>query len=134
MYDEHRAALAYDLMTRTCYTIWDVGGALDWASLRFFVYGLLRDQSSMIWRELCDEDGDYLPWIDGSKTAPILADIFDLLSWFQHTYVQANSKKKVKKPKPYPRPWVKESGGKRIGKDAIPASDFQAWWDAQSSE
>ena len=119
-------------MTRTNYQLRDLGGALDWASLRIFVYGLMRDQTSLLWREVEDPDGSISGWFDGSKVAPMLADLFDLLAWTRHAMLQTQTKRKIKKPKPYPRPWLDDSRTRKIGKGAIAVSEFQKWWDSKS--
>ena len=60
-----------------------------------------------------DEVGE---WSTTMKTNTILADLFDV-------FVAANTRK-GRKAKPYPRPKQK----KRIGRGAIPISEFWDWW------
>jgi hypothetical protein len=40
------------------------------------------------------------------------------------------TRRRPRQPKPYPRPWAKGQGERRIGKDPIPIADFDKWWDA----
>ena len=68
-------------------------------------------------------------WALRFKTNAILADVYDAVSAFNYSFIKAHSKKKKpKRPKPYPRPWVKEKHTKRFGRGAIPIKDFWKWW------
>ena len=69
----------------------------------------------------------YGGWAGTLQTNAILADIYDALAAFNTSYVAANSKHKPKKPEQYPRPWAKKKT-KRIGRDAIPITQFDNWW------
>ena len=129
----HWGALDYDLMTRTGYTIADIGGALPWASLHNFIDGL--DGDSRLLRALNPTEAEKLEWSDPHRVPWVLADIVDELRIIQYLFKSAHSKKghRPKKPKPYRRPGVSDQamGEKRIGKDPIPAADFKDWWMAQ---
>ena len=120
-------------MTRTGYTIADVGGALSWASLRHFVENL--DGDSRFFRETHPEEAEYLAWSEPQRVPWVLADIVDELRIIQYMFEAAHSKKghKPKRPKPYRRPGVSDAalGEKRIGKEPIPATSFDGWWKAQ---
>ena len=120
---EHGGALDFDLLTMTRYSLDDVGGELPWLRLLHFVQHL--PASSALIREIEPEQA---MWSDGRRTADVLADIFDLLQSFQVTYISANSKRKAKRPKPYPRPWLKPKV-RKFGSGAIPIKDFDAWWE-----
>lgn len=125
--EEHGAALDYDLLTMTQYTIRDVGGALPWGALLHFVQFLPR--SSALSREMVPTT-DTERWADGSATAALLADLYDLLNQMNENLVASGSRRRASHVKPYPRPWTKGTGERRIGRDAIPVSDFEAWWAA----
>lgn len=70
-------------------------------------------------------------WTTTLKTNVLLADVYDALTWFNYTYVASGSKHKPKKPKPYPRPWVKGEVQK-FGREPIPIKDFDNWWKEQA--
>ena len=55
----------------------------------------------------------------------------DALQGLHHSFASANSKTKVKRPEPYPRPWARK--GERIGKGAVPISRFWDWWGAKEA-
>ena len=110
---DHDGALEYDLMTRTPYSLEDLGGALSWGALRSFIYHLGTD--SALARDLGKATG----WESTLKTNAILADIYDLLQVINSNLVNFASRGKTKKKiKPYPRPG-KGDDNKRIGKGAI---------------
>ena len=114
-------------MTRTKYTLQDVGGRLGWAALSHFVRYVLKDPKSALWCEMFDKDGDKAGWYDGTRVAPMLADLYDLVSWFRWSFSASHVGRRAKRPKPYPRPWV-DDGTRHIGKDPIPISEFDEWW------
>lgn len=107
-------------MTRTRYLLSDIGRALPESALLSFVLYLPPD--SALKTEI--EPGNN--WLSGQRTDMLLATVCDLLSMFQYTYLKANGGK-PKKPKPIPRPGVKDSV-QRIGKDPIPIQDFDDWY------
>lgn len=102
----------------------DVGRALPYASLLSFVNYLPAD--SAIRR--AQEPG--IEWSDGRMVAPVLADLYDAITHLQYMYAMAHKGKgaKPRKPKPYPRPWVKDKTTEHFGKGAIPVSEFEKWW------
>lgn len=118
--DEHGEALTYDLMTRTQYTIDDIGGALSWRSLYSFIKFLGTD--SALARDLDKSTG----WETTIKTNAILADIYDLLQVINANLVKVGGGK-TKKINPYPRPGRDEDKKRKIGKDAVPVTDLREW-------
>ena len=114
---EHSDAITYDLLTKTKYSLDDVGGALSWGTLYSFIKGLGADSAYA--SELANRRG----WESTTKTNIILADIFDIL---QVIAVMLGGNKN--KFKPYPRPWrAEEEDKEKIGKDALPADDLHEW-------
>lgn len=112
---EHDRALEYDLMTRTGRTLteyMDMGAAGLVALLSFINYLPI---DSVLRKEMDPQD-EVGEWSTTMKTNTILADLFDV-------FVSANTRK-GRKAKPYPRPKRK----RRIGKGAIPISEFWDWW------
>ena len=112
---EHDRALEYDLMTRTGRTLteyMDMGAAGMVALLSFINY--LPIDSAL--RKEMDPQDEVGEWSTTMKTNTILADLFDV-------FVSANTRQ-GRKAKPYPRPKRK----RRIGKGAIPISEFWDWW------
>lgn len=121
--EEHGSAIDFDLLTLTSYSLFDIGAALPWSRFLSFVRHL--PMGSALMRELEPEQA---LWSDGVRTADVLADIFDLLQSFKGTYVNAHSKRRIRKMEPYPRPWLKKQT-KHFGKDPIPISEFDRWWE-----
>lgn len=121
---EHGGAIEYDLLTKTRYTIEDVGGALSWGAFLSFIDHLPPDSA------LARETVEGAAWYDGRLVAPLLADIWDALETLSYMYATRNTKKgkHIPRPKPYPRPWVEDKTHRRIGKGALPVHEFESWW------
>lgn len=123
---EHGGAIEYDLMTRTRYTLDDIGGALPYRALRHFLQHVGHD--SALWRETHPETLETDAWEQGAMTAAILADVYDAIEALRQTVVAAHGGR-VRRHKPYPRPWRKERNKRRIGGKPIRVGDFDAWWE-----
>ena len=117
---EHGEAINFDLMTRTNYTLDDVGGVLSWRSLYSFIKFLRTD--SALARDLNKSTG----WEDIIRTNSLLADIYDLLQTINGNLVMLGGGKK-KQIKPYPRPGRDEDKKRKIGKDAVPVTNLREW-------
>ena len=63
------------------------------------------------------------PWSDTECLLALMADSLAEANW------QRQGKKGAARPKPVPRPW-QQAEEKRIGKDPIPVSQFNTWWDS----
>lgn len=113
--DEHAEALNFDLLTKTSYTLDDVGGALSWSALNSFVRNL--DSGSALARDLGKSTG----WENTLMTNQILADIYDLL---QVIAIMLSGKKK--QIKPYPRPGREKD--RKIGKGAVKVTELEKWF------
>ena len=102
-------------MTRTGRTLTEYinMGAAGKVALLSFINHLPPDSELRAEMEPQDEFGE---WYTTKKTNMILADLFDV-------FVQSKTKK-GRKAKEYPRPKQK----KRIGRGAIPISEFWDWW------
>lgn len=113
--EDHDRALEYDLMTRTGRTLEEYieMGAAGMVALLSFVNYLPPDSAL---RYEMDPKEESREWYTTLKTNKILADLFDV-------FVAANTRKGHKSTK-YPRPKEK----KRIGRGAIPISEFWDWW------
>lgn len=107
-------------MTRTRYLLEDLGGALSESALLVFIKYLPPD--SALKREM-DED---VSWLAGMRTDMLLASICDQLAQLQYVYIRSHGGK-AKKPKPIPRPGVKD-GTRKVGRDPIPIKDFDRWY------
>lgn len=118
-------------MTRTRYTLDDIGGALPYRALRHFVGHLGLD--SALGRELADPDGRMRAWSDGTIVPALLADVFDAVMLLD-AHVVARAGGRFRRPKPYPRPWERERGVRHFGSGPIPIRDFDAWWDEHIME
>lgn len=111
----------------THYQLADAGGALPWGALLHFVDHLPR--TSALSRELTPTT-DTERWASGEATAALLADVYDLLNQLNENLVARGANRRASHVKPYPRPWAKGRGERRIGRDAIPIADFETWWAA----
>ena len=109
-------------MTRTHYTLDDVGGALSWGALYSFVKNLGSD--SALARDLGKASG----WEDNVSTNAILADIYDLLQIININLVAfASGGKTKKKITPYPRPGRDNDNTRKLGKGAMPLDELREW-------
>ena len=116
-------------MTLAHMTLADLGGALSWAALSHFVQHIPR--TSALSRELVPKS-DAERWADGAATAAILADMYDLLNQLNNNLAARGSGHRARAVKPYPRPWATpQKGSKRIGRDPIPISEFEKWWNGE---
>lgn len=111
--------MQFDLLTRTKYTLDDVGGSLSWGAFRAFVHNL--DTGSALARDLGKETG----WENTLATNCILADIYDLLQIIHVDLCALGGKKR--QIKPYPRPGRKEDNKRKLGKGALPIEELREW-------
>lgn len=123
---EHGPAIDYDLMTSTRYTIDDLGGALSWGALRHFLLYIPRTSATS--REVRPTTDEEL-WANGNVTAAILADIYDALAQLNNNVMAKGTRRAARQAKPYRRPWAKPDNERQFGRDPIPVSEFEAWWD-----
>lgn len=127
----HRGALDYDLMTLAGRTLDDVfDGRMTPRALLHFVLNL--DTSSRTWRDINPDRADEATWLDGSLTSVLLARVCDEISDMQWVYLQSLSKCSVQRPSHVPTPWTKDDS-RHIGRDPIPISEFNEWWDGEAS-
>lgn len=75
---------------------------------------------SALKREL---NGEASAWLDGTKIAPLLADIFDLLNKFRYEHAVSKSPKesKPKAPDEYPRPQANREPSEPFDYDGLRA-------------
>ena len=118
----HGGAVEYDLMTRTRFTLDDLGGELSARALLAFLAHLPPESASY-----AAIHGDLGGW---SRTDMLLARICEAvesIAWME----ACRGAKKSQMPKRPPRivrPGVKDDSVKRIGSDPIPISDFDEWY------
>lgn len=120
-------------MTRTGRTLHEymTQGAAGLVALCHFVKHLPLDSATAA--EQSGYDG-LAVWGSTTRTNMLLADIYDAISAFRYVFTISKSKRgKAKKPRPYPRPWVREKV-RKIGKDPIPVSAFGDWWKKKMKE
>ena len=111
------------MMTRTNYTLNDLGGALTWGSLYSFIKHLGSD--SALARDLGKSSG----WETTAQTNAILADIYDLLQAINANLVNyASGGKQKRKLTPYPRPGREEDNKRKLGKGAMPLNELREWF------
>lgn len=119
---KHDKAITFDLLTKTRFSLDDVGGELSWFALSSFIQNL--DSDSALARELKKSTG----WENTLQTNVILADIYDLLQAINLNLCAIGGSKQHKKVKPYPRPFGKGDDNKRkIGKDPLPFNQLKEW-------
>ena len=118
---EHYEAIEYDLITRTAYTLDDVGGRLSWSALSSFIKNL--DTGSALAKALDKTTG----WENTLQANIILADIYDLLQVTNSLLItMATQGKKRKRITPYPRPG-KDRNTRKLGKGAMPLNALSKW-------
>ena len=121
--DEHREAVERDLLTETGYELNDVGRALSWGALKSFLSTVKL--GSALSGEIRPEMTE---WSTVVKTNAILADIFDQLSLLNTKLSILITRKRGRKPEPYPRPWAsKQRRTHRYGDGAIPIDELREW-------
>lgn len=118
---KHDKAITYDLLTKTKYSLDDVGGELSWFALSSFIENL--DTDSALARDLKKSTG----WEKTIQTNVILADIYDLLQAINTNLCRIGGSKQHKQIKPYPRPFGKDNNIKKIGKDPLPYNELKDW-------
>jgi hypothetical protein len=61
------------------------------------------------------------------QQSAMLADLIDITTALVYS-VNHMAGGHMKRPKPYPRPWVDDKDEKKIGAEPIPISDFDEWY------
>jgi hypothetical protein len=133
---DHGGALEYDLLTKAHMTLDDLGGALPARALLSFVRHL--DHTSALWRATRDDSDEWVPWLDGTMVAPMLANLVDVTNFARWEYALSCTKKgrsKPRKPRRIDVPWRRDRSGERhIGSDPIPIAEFEEWWESKGAE
>ena len=121
---KHRGAIEHDLLTKTGYSLDDVGSTLSWDALDSFIANCGADTA--LAREINE---DYYNWSSMVKTNGILADIFDMLAQINANLVAIGTHKASKEPPKYPRPGDDRDNKNRkhFGNGAMAKRDFVAW-------
>lgn len=131
---DHGGALDYDLMTLTQYTIDDVGERLRMRSLANFVRHLPVTSATKIAVSggLTREQAE---WVRGDVTAQLLSVLIDELRGMEWMYQSTHSKARVRRPRRFPTPWTSDAelGVRRYGRDPIPVSEFDAWFNRKEA-
>ena len=117
---ESGGALDWDCMTRLGVRLADVGATYGWDALPVFVRHLPLDSATR--RHL---EADEATFASDIGRAALLADIFDAIRAFNHSFAA----KGTKRPEPHERPWGRPDV-ETFGSGAIPAAEFDAWWDS----
>lgn len=126
---EHYDALNYDLMTRTKWTLEDLGFGLSFRSLLSFVTYLPHD--SALYRAMNPEKAEEVLWQNTALLPQLVASVVDELRMLQFVYTQAHTKKNIrnKRPKPIPRPGVEDKDTKTIKGDVFESVEaFEKKW------
>ena len=78
-------------------------------------------QGSYVFAAKHKEEAAYMSQL---HIAAQLADLYDMLNLFRYGFAKTH-----RTPEPYPRPW---DGKQKIGRGAIPVSDFDKWYYGES--
>ena len=122
MIARHGGAVEYDLMTRTRFTLDDLGGGLSARALISFLGHLPPESAS--YASINPDAGGW------SKTDMLLARICEAVESTAWMVACKGVKKShwPQRPKRITRPGVADDDEKRIGRDPIPISDFDEWY------
>lgn len=110
-------------MTRTRFTLDDLGGALSDRALLSFLANLPPESATALSTFGADKAG----W---SRTDMLLARLCEDVEELTWTTACKGVKKSQwpKRPKRIPRPGVEDETERRIGRDPIPISEFDKWY------
>lgn len=116
-------------MTLARLTLDDLGGGLSCRALVAFVRNL--PAGSALARET--RDGELWAWSQPAMTNQLLAALVDELRMAEWAWARANGARGARRPRPIPRPGVKDDSVRRIGSDPIPISEFEDFWNGGPS-
>ena len=94
-----------------------------WDALEVFARHLPLDSATRRW-----ESRDEALFASDIGRAALLADIFDAVRAFNHSFAAKGSRR----PEPHRRPWTGEKT-ETYGSDAIPASGFDEWYNSKEA-
>lgn len=121
--DQHQEAVEYELLVAG-YRLDDLGTpALSWRDLLVLMHRWL----SLPHNAVAEAVDGHTRWTVAEQLLAVIVDVLEWANW------QRLGKRSAPKPKRVPRPWEK-SASKKYGKDPIPASQFDAWWESRSSK
>ncbi|MCM1090546.1 MAG: hypothetical protein NC092_00895 [Butyrivibrio sp.] len=130
---EHQGAIEYDLLTKTGYTLNDVGRTLPWSALQSFITH--KSPDSALCRELAPELAD---WCSIAKTNALLADIYDMLAIFNTNVKTLMTKRTYPRPKFQIRPVTNrrnaDDGERHFGRDPLPPDELDKWFERKRRE
>lgn len=109
----------------------EIGGGLKWPALFSFIRNIPNGSATR------DElEPEYKGWGTVAKTNVILADIYDMLATINANMIAIASGRKGKRPKPYPRPWVKDESRQEqhFGRDPLPPGELREWFEQKRKE
>lgn len=113
-------AIEFDLIALGLRLRWVGTGRLTWRDLAVIV------RRSPVGSALAVErHGEEAMWTLTDHLLALTVDVLQVANW------QRAGNKHSPRPKPIPRPGVKEQG-RKFGRDPIPIRDFEAWWSAAS--
>lgn len=115
---ESGGALDWDCMVQLGVRLADIPRTYGWDALDVFARHLPLDSATRRW-----ESRDEALFASDIGRAALLADIFDAVRAFNFSF----SAKGTVQPKPHGRPWTSPNT-ERYGSDAIPVSEFDAWF------
>lgn len=116
-------------MTLARLTLDDIGGGLSCRALVAFVRNL--PAGSALARET--RDAELWAWSQPAMTNQLLAALVDELRMAEWAWARSNGARGARRPRPIPRPGVKDDSVRRIGSDPIPISEFEDFWNGGPS-
>ncbi len=111
-------------MTLAHYTLDDLGGVLSCRALLSFINHL--PTTSQFARET--GPAEFWAWSQPETTNELLAELGDELRAWGYSYFKSMGAKGLRKPKPRPRPGVKDETTKHIGSEPVTVAEFNKFW------
>lgn len=103
----------------------DIGSKrLDWRDLYVLIRGWQKEPHNPLGAAINGFD----LWTVGEQLLAEAVDVLQRANW------QRANKPYAPKPKRITRPWEKSKNTRRLGRDPIPISQFDDWWEAKAEE
>ncbi len=119
--EQHQEAIEYELL-RIGRRLRDLGTRLTWRDLLVLVRGWQKSPHNAVSEAI----HGYSVWTIEEQLLAELIDVGRMANW------QRQNKPHAAKPKRTPRPWERQKETRRLGRDAIPISAFDDWWESKA--
>lgn len=116
------------------FTLDDLGARLSCRALISFIKYL--PATSATCKKLNPDKEEQIQWQETNLLPQLLATACDHLAYIGYVLSTSNSKhpKQIQKPEPIDRPGINKHEKKKYGSDAIPISEWDAWWNSKGGE